>query len=465
MARFTFEELKAITGGRWLVAPGSRGGVVGVSTDSRTLEPGELFVALQGERLDGHDFVTQAAAAGAGAVIVSRPARIAGPTLLVPDTRQAYQRLARAHRQRFPRLQVVGITGSVGKTSTKEMLGAICRAAWDEAVLVTPGNANTQLGVPQTLLALGRNHRVAVVETGTSRPGELAILADVIRPDVAVLTTLAPAHLEGLGDLDGVAREKASLLAALGARGRAVIPAELVTHHRLTPHLPLEVLTVATAAPADVIIDYLGGDLGGSSFRVLRPDRPALEIRWSLTGRHLALNAGFAVAAAAQLGIPDEAITTGLNRVRLPGMRMEITETGGVTWINDAYNASPRSVAALIDWLTELPAPAGRLVLVLGDMAELGERAGALHREILALAADRLPGATLLVYGPLMAAAAPQAVERFTDEDDLRKALAGRLRPGDRVALKGSRALGLDRLVPSAGRRAAPAAGHDPRPA
>jgi UDP-N-acetylmuramoyl-tripeptide--D-alanyl-D-alanine ligase len=360
--------------------------------------------------------------------------------LIVADTLRAYQQLAGAHRRRLGALTVVGITGSSGKTSTKEILGSLLRAHLGDAVLVTRGNENTQIGVPQTLLRLTEAHRVAVVELGTSRPGELARLVALARPDVAVLTAVSPAHLEGLGDLAGVAREKASIFDGLPEDGVAVLPAELAEGSIIAARLPGRVIRVQ--------VDYLGGDLTGARFRAEWSGRKGLEVTWPLPGRHLAANAGLALAVADHLGVPEEMLRKGLQACRLPGQRLQIREHDGVTWIADAYNANPDSVRALVAWLAELPPPTGQLHLVLGDMLELGTQAEALHDRVMADVTRRLPAAVVWTLGPLMAARAPIADRAFTEVDELRAALHPALKAGDRVALKGSRAIALERLLP-----------------
>lgn len=452
---FDWNTLATVVDGTWSTPP-TGPGVQDICFDSRRARPGSLFCALAGNRVHGHDFVKAAARAGAVAALVTRPQNAAVPQLVVADTLRAYQQLAGAHRRRLTDLQVIAISGSAGKTTTKELIAQVLASDHGKAVWRTRGNANTQIGVPETLLGLTAAHRFAVVELGASLPGELARLARTTRPDLAVLTHIGHAHLAGFGDLDGVAREKASLFDGLAPGGTAVLWASLAMHPGIQPRLPDRVITVAdgdAGAPqgggAAVTLAYLGGDLTTARFRANRDPRPPLDVTWSLPGRHMAQNAALAIAVADHLGLEDRAIRRGLQRCRLPGHRMRIREHRGVTWIADAYNANPDSVRALIAWLGELPPPSGRIRLVLGDMLELGDRAEAIHREILDHAAAALPDAELLPLGPIMEAVAPPWLQTTSDMDHLRSTLHSRLCPGDLVALKGSRGLALEELLPA----------------
>ena len=385
-------------------------------------------------------------AAGAVAAIVSRPVETDLPTLLVDDALVAYQHLSKAHRLRFPDLFVVGITGSCGKTSSKEIISSVLRAHYGEdAVLTTQGNTNNQIGVPQNLLRLSGDHRAAVLEMGTNMHGEIAILTNLVLPDVAVITNVEPVHLEGLGDLDGVAREKSSIFRGLRDGGRAVLGADLAVNPIVQAALPSDVTTVSLDKGADVAIEYQGSDLTSSRFRTGLQSGESLDVTWAMRGKHMALNAAAAIAIADQLGMDSETIVAGLQSCRVTGMRMEICEVDGVTWINDAYNANPASMKALINWLAEAPNAGGRYVMVLGDMLELGETAEQLHRDVLDYAKAAMPQATVLAFGPTMAAVA--GGESFTDFDELRSRVDELLTPGDRIALKGSRGMALERLL------------------
>lgn len=447
---FSFAELAGYTGGEWIVAPGE-GGVDRISTDSRTIGAGDLFLALAGENFDGHDYIAKAVDAGAVALIVSKPVDTSVPALLVADTLTAYQQLAKSHRLRFEDLFVVGITGSCGKTSSKEIISSVLRAHFGaDAVLTTEGNTNNQIGVPQNLLRLTAEHKAAVLEMGTNMHGEIGILTRLVMPNVAVITNVGPVHLEGLGDLDGVAREKSSIFQGLQTDGLAILSTELAANPIVQPNLPQNVTTVGFDAAATVRIEYLGGDLTSARFRATTDAGRDLDVSWSLRGRHMAANAAAAIAIADHLGIDDATVLAGLQSCQVPGMRMAISEIGGVTWINDAYNANPESMKALINWLADAPAPDGKLVLVLGDMLELGPTAPALHKEVLTHAKEVLPNAVVYAFGPIMTSVATTPVQAFDDMDALQHAVTGTLAAGDCIALKGSRGMRLERLLPAA---------------
>ena len=459
-AAFTPAELLTATGGRFLGTPVA---VTGVFTDTREDGRGQLFVALRGERFDAHDFLDRAVAAGAAMLLIAadQAARIRPewhcPALLVPDPLTAYQALAACHRWRFPELRVIGVTGSVGKTSVKEMLRAVCtEAAGPEAVLATEGNTNNQVGVPKNLLRLEPRHRYAVIEMGTNHFGEIAPLSACAAPDVALVNAIAPCHLEFLESLTGVAREKGAIYRGLRPGGTAVIPLDAPESGLLQQAAAGRArLTFGRAAGADFRYCDYHGDLEQSTFTLLFPGGHRETVRWGLTGEHQAANAAGAAAAATALGLPPPVIAAGLAHTTLPGMRMQRSVRYGATYLNDAYNASPESVKAVLRQLADSGCPADRLVLVLGDMLELGAREEQLHREVLLRARELLPAARLLVVGPRYTralTATPWAgeagVAAVADARFAAPELADRVRPGDTVLLKGSRGLHLEYALP-----------------
>ncbi len=440
---FSWSELESISGGRWLSEPEEADGIAEISTDSRTIPRGAAFLALSGDTFDGHDFIAAATDNGALACIVSKPVETSIPALVVENTLRAYQQLATHHRQRFDRLTVIGITGSSGKTSTKEIIAAVMREHFGEnAVLTTQGNTNNQIGVPQNLLRLTNEHRCAVLEMGTNYHGEIAILRDMVQPDVAVLTNIGPVHLEGLGSIEGVAREKSCIFKDADL---AVLQRGYLDNPIVADALPGNVATTGFEDDADIRIEYLGSALRESRFRLLGFDADPLEIGWQLRGRHMVLNAAAAAAIARHLKIPRDTVVAGLSQLRPTKMRMQIVEQRGITWINDAYNANPDSMRALIDWLSELELP-GKLVLVLGDMLELGPDSKQLHRETIEYAVAALPEATLLLYGSEMSRQALQLATADSHESAGRW-LREHTSAGDTVALKGSRGMALERLL------------------
>lgn len=345
-----------------------------ISTDSRRLQPGELFVALQGPTFDGHDFVAMARQRQACGALVSRLLAIDLPQIRVADTRLALGQLAAAWRERFFNGPLLALTGSNGKTTVKEMLTAILGGRGK--VLATSGNLNNDIGMPLTLLRLKEEHDYAVIEMGANHAGEIAYLTALARPDVAIVNNAAPAHLEGFGDLDGVAWAKGEIFQGLGPAGIAII-------NRDDPYADCW----RGLAKGRRIIDFgldprakVSGEVLSDSpncFRLSVADR-AVEIALPLPGRHNVGNALAAAAASLAVGATLDDIRRGLEGVRaVTGRLQSLPGLHGATLINDTYNANPASLAAALSAVGS----AGRAWLVLGDMAELGPKAGDLHEQ------------------------------------------------------------------------------------
>jgi len=415
-----------------------------VSTDSRAVGPGELFVAIRGERFDGHDFLAAARAQGAAGALID--ARYAGPAplpvIVVEDTRRGLGRLGRHWRARFtPAL--IAIAGANGKTTTKEMLASILRAhAGEDAVLATKGNLNTDIGVPMTLLGLRAGHRYCAIELGMNHPGEIAWLAGVAQPTIAVVTNAQREHMEFMKSVAASAEENAEALRALPPDGIAVINAD-------DAHAAIFVaaagarrtVTFGLSPSADVSGGYALKAL--SSELVLRtPSGEALSTL-AIPGLHNVRNAVAAAACAHAAGVPAEAIARGLAAFRPYAGRMQAKRArGGATLIDDSYNANPDSVRAAIDVLAGCPRPT---VLVLGDMGEVGEQGPAFHREVGAYARERGVGA-LLALGE----ASREAVAAFGSgarHFDSPQALAEALPAAGTILVKGSRFMRMERVV------------------
>ncbi len=464
---FSWDELAAITGGEWwLPPPPVRPGVTAVFDDTRAILPGSLFMAICGESVDGHGYLERAVAAGAGALCVERlsaatPGALAAwragqvAVLQVPNTLTAFQELARAHRRRFPDLPVVALTGSCGKTSTKEMLAAVLAARWPGAVLKTAGNTNNHFGVPRNLLRLGPEHRAAVIECGSNHPGEIALLTRLIMPTIGVVSNLGRAHLEFFGDLAGVAREKGSLYDGVPATGAVVYPAAAAQIEILQAKAGgRRAWSFGTSATDDVWVRYEGAVDGGAFALVLGCSKQGWERRviWGLGGAHQAANAAAAACVGLELGLSPELIAAGLANTRLPGMRMEVMEADdGIHWVNDAYNANPDSARASLAWFAEITAgyPAAQCIAVLGDMREMGTTGPAEHTDLLRHAIALRPGWCLMPVGTQMtAAAAALGLNAWPDAAAAQAALVTRLRPGWWVLLKGSRSIRLETLLP-----------------
>ncbi|HKJ72185.1 MAG TPA: UDP-N-acetylmuramoyl-tripeptide--D-alanyl-D-alanine ligase, partial [Gammaproteobacteria bacterium] len=439
----TLADVARWTGGR----PHGEARFRGVTTDTRRLEPGALFVALRGPRFDGHAFLADAAAAGAAGALVERgPAAQAGqadlPRVEVADTGRALLDLARAWRLRVAGetgARVVAITGSCGKTTVKDLTAAALAAGDAGSVLATPGNWNNTVGVPLTLFGLAERHRFAAVEVGINRPGEMDVLADTVRPDVAVITNAAPAHLEGLGSLEAVAGEKGRLLGGLGPEGIAVINADSPFAEQWARAAPGPVLRFGLDAPAEVRGEWRPEGEGGRLW--VRSPAGEAELVLALPGRHNAANALAALAAAHALGVPLTAAAAGIEGVRAAAGRLQARAgRGGLTVLDDTYNANPASLEAALDVLASGHG-GGRTWAVLGDMGELGAEGAAWHARAGESArergVDRLIGVGELAAGAAEAfGAAGRAVADWREAADM---LAAEAAPGDRVLVKGSR--------------------------
>lgn len=435
-------ELAGLVGGRVV---GNEEGVVGVCIDSRQVTPGVLFVALRGEHTDGHEFVAAAHAAGAGAALVEHEIPGAGPQLVVDDAVAALGAIAHWWRMRH-NLLVIAVTGSAGKTTVKDLLAAILGQRG--AVLATTGNLNNQLGLPLTLLGLGEHHWCAVVEMGANHADEIAVLTEIARPDIGVVTNAGPAHLEGFGSVVGVARAKGELFTGLDDDGFAVINAD-DDHAALWRDLAGErgILQFGFAAGAEVTVvgeSIAAGE--GQRFTLRLPDGE-VGVEMPLVGRHNVANVMAAAAAATLAGCDGAEIAAGLAGVHAEAGRMqEFRGPGGCRIIDDTYNANPVAFDAAFDLLAEYP---GRRWIAIGDMAELGFEARRWHAWVGEQA--RLHGIErLYAVGEL----ATEAVRAFGDGgvvcDDQRsmvEALRGGLEADVSLLVKGSRAARMEQVV------------------
>jgi len=427
------------------VAPAPRGAHVfgRVWTDTRTLQAGDLFVALSGDRFDAHAFLRDAVAAGASGVVVSRAEAATGvgvPVYHVGNTRAALGALAH-YRRRAWNGPVVAVVGTNGKTSTKELI----RAALDSRLEVhaTPGNLNNLVGVPLTLLAIPDHADVAVVEMGTNQPGEIATLRTIVAPDIVVVTSIAEEHLEGLGDLAGVMREE---LASCDGVAVAVVPASQ----------PEVAAAAATRAKRLVVAGLTGGELVVTSHSIDadgtgRLTVDGVEVRVPLRGGHNLRNATLALAVARELGVGVADAARGIAAMPAPPMRSVIETIGRATLINDAYNSNPGSARAALELLAAVGKGRQR-VAVLGTMLELGPSAAALHDAIARAALDAGIECIAAVgeFGAALARVGASANRFFSvaDADAAWAPLSSRLSADAVILLKGSRGVRLERLVP-----------------
>jgi UDP-N-acetylmuramoyl-tripeptide--D-alanyl-D-alanine ligase len=422
----------------------------GVSTDSRSVAAGELFIALRGENFDGHEFVGTAKARGAVAAVVAadaaEPLKALGlPLVVVADTRLALGALAADWRARFD-LPVIAVTGSNGKTTTKEMIASILRTAYGDAVLATQGNFNNDIGLPLTLLKLNAAHRAAIIEMGMNHPGEIAYLTRIARPTVALVTNAQRAHLAGMGSLEAIATEKGSIYEGLNESGVAVLNAddqwadvwrEQSARHRTMTFGLEKSAEVSGRCQMHGLENHLTLSVGGEQ----------IEVALALPGLHNARNALAAATAALAAGVSLNVIRDGLAAFGgVKGRLQRRAGLNGATLLDDTYNANPDSVRAAIDVLA---ATIGKKLLVLGDMGEIGEMTGQFHDEIGGYAKsqgiDRL-----FALGESSALAAHNfgaGGQHFKKLDDLIQAVSAELTAESTVLVKGSRFMRMERVA------------------
>jgi UDP-N-acetylmuramoyl-tripeptide--D-alanyl-D-alanine ligase len=421
-----------------------------VSIDTRTLQPGDLFIAIGGQRFDGHEFIEAAASAGACAVLVERPVETSLPQVQVADARIALGLLGAAWRQVYP-ARVLGLTGSNGKTTAKEMIAAILGV--NDAVLSTRGNLNNDLGVPLTLLRLTAEHRYAVIEMGANHLGEIEYVAGLAKPDAALITNAGSAHLEGFGSRDGVARGKGEIIASLGADGVAILNADDVYFDKwkaMAGDRPVLSFGFGDAADVRGLADSVQSVGGADGFQT-RFELEYLGVRHALSlnlaGRHNIANALAAAASCLALGVDFAQIAEGLSRVQPVAGRIQPLRAGnGALLINDTYNANPSSFKAALDVLLELP---GEPWIALGAFGELGETSGNLHTE-LGLLAKSSGVARLYATGSnadLAVDAFGAGAKFFASQEELIKQLQEELRGDIALLVKGSRSQHMERVI------------------
>jgi UDP-N-acetylmuramoyl-tripeptide--D-alanyl-D-alanine ligase len=426
----------------------------GVSTDTRTLQPGNLFVALRGEHFDGHRYLAEAFARGARAAVVEARAETAAvatrPLLVVENSVRALGMLARLYRDRF-NIPVIAVGGSNGKTTTKDMIAAVLSTT--HTVLSTGGNHNNDIGVPLTLFRLQKKHEVAVVEIGTNHPGELAWLCQVLDPTHGVVTAIGREHLEFFGSLEGVAREEGELYEVLRNRkkGMAFVRADDPAVSSLATGIRRRVTYGFAARRADI----RGKDLklnaeGCAEFLLSLPrSKKPLEIRLGIPGEHSAVNALAAAAVGSAFRVPAKAICGALESIRPSSRRMEVVHLEGVLIFNDTYNANPDSMLAALKTLAATRVR-GKRIAVLADMRELGA-AGPAEHERVGRAARELRIDYVLTFGPLArriheSAGTAQALH-YDEKNMLAEYLAELIAPGDAVLVKGSRGMKMEDVV------------------
>ena len=439
----SLNELLSVVPGATLTAPAS---FSGVTTNSKTVEAGNLFVALRGERFDAHDFIADVAALGAAAVVVERlPDGLPIPALIVPDTRYALGQIAQLWRKRFT-MPLIGVTGSNGKTTVKEMIAAILSAAFGtDHFLATRGNLNNEIGVPLTLFNLNAQHRAAVVELGMNHPGEIARLTEIALPTVGVVNNAQREHQEFMASVAAVAAENGSVISGLSEEGCAVFPADdefapLWTSYAGSRRL----ITFALDKQASVTAQWRATDFGSEITLNARGEQVSFVL--SAAGQHNVRNALAACAATLAVGINLEIIARGLSAFTPVAGRLQKKQAAnGAIVIDDTYNANPDSVRAAIDVLANAPAPR---TLVLGDMGEVGSEGVAFHEEIGEYARARHID-QLLTVGELARHASRafgRPARHFETMETLNEEVAS-VPPGASVLVKGSRFMKMERVV------------------
>lgn len=424
-----------------------------VSTDSRSIKAGDVFVALVGDKFDGHDFLAQVSAAGAAAVVVSKkpedPAALHCAVIEVPDTLLALQSLARGHRRLLNPL-IIGITGSNGKTSTKDFLGAVMSRKYH--VSSTLGNLNNHIGVPLTLLAMDESHECGVVEMGTNHPGEIPLLAAIAEPTAAVITNIGIAHIENFGTRSGIALEKGSLAEAVPANGVVILHANDEFTASIASRCKAKVLR-AGVNTGEVHATLQDQSAAGTLFSLAFPDGSKVEVVLPIPGEHMVANAALAAACAWHHGISAEDIAEALAAVKLTKGRVQIKNLRGIVFLDDSYNANPDSMRAGIQTLATMKT-AGRKIAVLGRMGELGPFAESGHRSVGENVAEAKLDAVFTI-GDEAALISSTAAEghsgivsnNFSSHEEAASFLRGWLRDGDAVLLKGSRSAAMEKVL------------------
>ena len=447
MENVTLDDIKRWTDARVVGNLQGHVAVQGVSSDTRTLAPGELFVAVSGANFDGRDYVEAAFEKGACAALVEGPSESGGgPLLSVPSAVRALGDIARAYRRRFA-IPVVAVVGSAGKTTTKEMLAAVLESRY--RVLKTPANHNNEIGVPSALLRLNADHEAAVFELGARQVGDIAYLCSVVQPDIGVLLNIGTAHLEVFGTVERVAKAKGELLDYLdGESSVALVNADDCVIAGETMRTKGRLLGFSLRQESHFCGEGLTLDQEGCGHFSLQH----ISFDLKVPGRHNVYNALAAIAAGAQLGVPPAEAAIVLRDFEPVDSRSEILRKNGICVINDSYNANPEAMVAALELLAGRAAD-GRRIAVIGDMLELGDSAPRLHAEVGERAAA-LGLDALWATGPQAEHAVRAASERgladtrhFSERDALAAHAASAVRPGDTVLLKASRGIGLEAVV------------------
>ncbi len=456
--QFTCSEILEATGGR--LARGDREtSFLSLSTDSRTLQKGEIFLTLKGEHFDGHDFVREVLAKGAAGAIVENgylDSRVeespeSKPLIVVPETLRALGDIARFWREKFP-VPVIGITGTNGKTSTKEMIALLLEDKY--RVLKSPGTFNNLIGLPLSLLELEPSHDVVVLEMGTNMPGEIRRLTEIARPTVGLITNIGAAHLEGMGSLEVLAKEKGDLFQAIGQEGTVVVNQNDSRVSGLARKCSARKIRFGIDTKADVVIDRIEWrGVDGIRFRLLVGE-DGTTVDFPIMGLQFVEAVAAATAVASLFGVKVDDIKRRLRRFKAPPMRMEITPLRGVNFINDAYNANPPSAEMALQALSRVVG-GRRAFVVFGDMLELGDITRKAHRRVGRLIGTlKVSGMFLLgdhanevAQGAIQAGVDSKIIRIAKDHGEIVTGLKDLVQPGDWILVKGSRKMRMETVI------------------
>lgn len=429
--------------------------IQGISTDSRAVQPGELFIALKGDRFDAHQFMTPEMVSRLSGALVTRNALPSGlpkfPLIDVPDVRKAMGQLAHWYRTQF-QIPVIGITGSNGKTSTKALLkGAMSQGG---EVLSSPASFNNDVGVPLTLLDLSDEHQAAILEIGTNHPGEIAHLSSMVQPTHAIITSVGGSHIGNFGSVEAIAQEKGCLAEALPENGVLFLNSDSPWFSHLAKRTAARLITVGFSESSDWRLSKLSTSQQSTQCQISN-DELGIQSTFIIpvSGRHQAVNAGLAFAMAIELGLSPEQVTEGLSKVKMPGMRMEVFQTKVATFWNDAYNANEDSVLASMETFCGVAGKKSRTVMVLGQLNELGDHASAVYQRLADKAVNL--GIDLLVgVGEGPDAWVDSAKSKghsnalnFASNQDAFNELRSIISHGDQILFKASRGAKLEGLV------------------
>ncbi|MEA2011740.1 MAG: Mur ligase family protein [Verrucomicrobiota bacterium] len=479
---FTADVLTSLPGTEWLLSPSDDFLIETIETDTRKDLAGKMFLALRGEKFDGHNFIDKAIEKNPACICVEKVPckeildllhKLNISCLKVSNSLKYYQQIASLYRQSFSQLQLIAVTGSSGKTTLKEIIGCILQKAFKNKVLITEGNTNNHIGVPQNLLKLKNRHKYAVIELGSNHPGEISTLTNIAKPNIAIISSIGPSHLEFFKTIENIAKEKASIFYGLKSGGIAFFPINTLKYDsifKLTEQI--KYFTFGTnqysdtsenenrkykqttnskilAKNADFTGKTIKNTLKKSVFAISKKNGKEFQVVTPLRGLHQASNIAAATAVAKYLKIQNKIIISALKNCVLPNMRMQVLEKQSITWINDAYNANPASMKAALDWLKNIKTSLkGNLFLVLGDMLELGENSIEIHKKILFYAKTNLFDCNIIPVGKIMQVAAKNMdLKVYKTAEEAGFFLKKELKRGDTVFLKASRGIHLEDIM------------------